>query len=1462
MNFCQARAQSLAIAWLLLVPAILLGQRKPPLPEPHSLVLRFREGVTQKELHEAIVECANRVGATAQMRSFLNGRGATSLLAANRLDRYVVVNLDSAAAVAPLLARLASRPEIELAFPNRTYRTDGFRNDSLYGRQWGLRKLEVEAAWERTQGDSSVLVGVVDTGIDFLHPDLLPSLWINPAEDRNGNHRFDPWPASETLQGVAGDLDGVDQDGNGVPDDVIGFDFVDQTALNVGDWSGRDPIPFDPLPGEFNAHGTNVAGIIAAAADNQIGVAGVAPGVRLLALRAFDSRGNGEDDDISAAIIYAADRGANVINMSFGDSYYSPLMHDAVRYAYQRGCVLVGSSGNDGGVFNHYPSNYPEVVSVSATDSNDVRTSFSTSGSHVSLAAPGAAIATTSTFGRYSTSFGGTSAAAPFVSGVAALLRSLHPTWIPDEIRTVMEITADDRRNDGWDIDYGAGRVNARRAVNFPGPAEVALTSPPAETGFRRDTVVSVVGSVAAPLLDWWELSYGLGETPKEWKPIGKRGRKGVVRDTLGSLNTAGISDTAMTLRLLLQLTDGRRTERRIRLFIDRTTPKFAAPVQIANIWRFDRRAVALLFRTDDLTRAGVYLRPTNAPNAPWRLLDLEPEKSLFTRTHYLYLTDQELERGISYDAYVVATNSTGDTALHGGPNTPLKLMVEPIAMPTNTLVEAAPVLPYGYPLDQTAYMYADGKNCFLLNRFDAGQFDKLIAYVFDGTSFTPRDSTGNWAPRGMGDSDGNRLLEVLGQSGGKGVLFEQAVVGGSPFATIKFADTTSGGFYPSGTFDFEKDGRMELIVRSREPDTAGSYFYILRWGGTGFQQIARLDNPTPPAVAGGNNNFSNSESVVADFDGDGLMEVLLADDDNDFMAYERGSDGVFRLVWTKLNDGSGNAPLIGAVDLAGTGRSLILTAVASSPFMNNDREYEAPYWQVNAYLRFDDGSDSLVWSQRFAYRQTSSGFRNVIGGVNLSSGKAQHLVLSLFPNVYLFGGDGLGGTITPVWWTYGPINYRLFTVPLGDGSQRGLGIGDGDSIRFYRMDSSSANGAAPAVALSGWALNDSAITLSWLHPKSSKYSFALLRGVVLPGSASISLQEIQRTNNLSAIDSGGGMPEGKLKSGESYAYIVRAINIATEEVVTASNLLVVTAHRPARLVSAQAASSESLLLHFSYPMRQSVERAGAVRVRDAQSGEELPVSSLIAASDSTLLVRFFAPQPNRTLQIQPTALLRDRDGSPADTTTSVTVTLPSPADGAPLIAARASKTGEHQIAIEFNRQPDPATATDRANYQLDPPGAILSAAIDPVDPQRVLLTLPDSYQLAPLGRPYLITVTGVKDPQGGEINDGAGSVVGFTLEGSDLAGVFAYPQPFSLLKDERVAFGGLTRTATVTVFTQGGATIATIQSLPGDQLVSWDGRASNGEAVPTGVYLYRVQGTNQAGETVESEVKKLVVMP
>ncbi len=97
---------------------------------------------------------------------------------------------------------------------------------------------------------------------------------------------------------------------------------------------------------------------------------------------------------------------------------------------------------------------------------------------------------------------------------------------------------------------------------------------------------------------------------------------------------------------------------------------------------------------------------------------------------------------------------------------------------------------------------------------------------------------------------------------------------------------------------------------------------------------------------------------------------------------------------------------------------------------------------------------------------------------------------------------------------------------------------------------------------------------------------------------------------------------------------------------------------------------------------------------------------------------------------------------------------------------------------------------------------------------------------------------------------------------GSDLSKWLCRHQPFSLLKDERVAFGGLTRTATVTIFTQSGGAIATLQSHAGDQLVSWDGRASNGEIVPTGIYLYRVEGTNQAGEAVESGVKKLVVMP
>jgi subtilisin family serine protease len=242
----------------------------------------------------------------------------------SRIGKVYALRLDSTyseSELASLLSALRNTPDIEYAEPVRLYELDDWTtpNDSAFASQWNLEKVKAVEAWAITKGNPQVRIGIMDTGIDYTHPDLIPNLWINPAEDRNRNGTFEPWDFRErrnptTFQldpnGITGDFDGIDQDGNGYADDVIGYDFTDQPFnidhLNgASDYQFRDPDPFDD-----NSHGTACAGIVAAATNNTIGIAGIAPNCKLVALRVFTAWGGyggdfAADRDIATALIYA-----------------------------------------------------------------------------------------------------------------------------------------------------------------------------------------------------------------------------------------------------------------------------------------------------------------------------------------------------------------------------------------------------------------------------------------------------------------------------------------------------------------------------------------------------------------------------------------------------------------------------------------------------------------------------------------------------------------------------------------------------------------------------------------------------------------------------------------------------------------------------------------------------------------------------------------------------------------------------------------------------------------------------------------------------------------------------------------------------------------------------------------------------------------------------------------------------
>ena len=323
-----------------------------------------------------------------------------------------------------VVERLQGSPLVEWAEPNYLRGSLWDPNDQLYRQfQWNMRKIQAERAWDIATGSSDVTVAVLDTGIDASHPDL------------------------------AGKL-------------VAGYDFLND----------------DPDPADDSGHGTHNAGIIGAASNNGVGVAGVAWGTKIMPLKVLNSSGVGPDSVIARGIVYATDHGARVINMSLGSSTSSRVLARAVQYAYDRGALLVAAAGNTARLDNApvYPAAYEQVLAVGATDEEDKVADFSQHHPYVGVCAPGVRIVSTfwrgAGYGAY-VSASGTSSAAPHVSGLAALIWSISPALTNQQVRQIIEETVDDLGKPGRDEFYGNGRVNAYKALLSARPA-----APPSPT--------------------------------------------------------------------------------------------------------------------------------------------------------------------------------------------------------------------------------------------------------------------------------------------------------------------------------------------------------------------------------------------------------------------------------------------------------------------------------------------------------------------------------------------------------------------------------------------------------------------------------------------------------------------------------------------------------------------------------------------------------------------------------------------------------------------------------------------------------------------------------------------------------------------------------------------------------------------------------------------------------------------
>ncbi len=320
--------------------------------QEYELVVRFKPGVNGK----AVI---SQVGGT-----IVNKNGKQEYIP--ELNAYLV--RVEAASEAEAINLFKSRSEVVYAEKNRTITVLAVPNDTFFGRQWGLYKVNAPLAWDETTGSASVVVAVVDTGVDIEHPDLASKIWQNSGE-------------------VAGN--GLDDDGNGFVDDVNGWNFYYN-------------YPVQPGYDDGHGHGTHVAGIIAAATNNATGVAGGSWNVQIMPVAVLNENGEGTSFEEAKGIVYAVDEGADVINLSLKADGYSSVEQEAINYALESDVVVVAAAGNDGAEPVVYPSAHPGVISVGASSfyytSNgieDTRADFSNYGAGLDVMAPGAEIFST-----------------------------------------------------------------------------------------------------------------------------------------------------------------------------------------------------------------------------------------------------------------------------------------------------------------------------------------------------------------------------------------------------------------------------------------------------------------------------------------------------------------------------------------------------------------------------------------------------------------------------------------------------------------------------------------------------------------------------------------------------------------------------------------------------------------------------------------------------------------------------------------------------------------------------------------------------------------------------------------------------------------------------------------------------------------------------------------------------------
>ncbi len=1379
----------------------------------NSYIIKFKDNSKSEKLQTELSGKLKEIFNTKSKKK-LNTLQSIKSKSLNTLGNYFLVENNS-----EMMSKIFNHEDIEFIEPNYIYKIeqDNLKpNDSFYEQQWGMKTVNAEKAWSIASGNG-IIVAIIDTGIDYLHKDLVNNLYINPIEDINHNGKYEPWQSTETIDGVSGDFDGIDNDGNGLADDIIGYDFINQAIQNLGDWNNIDPLPFDE-----HGHGTVVSGVIAAERNNERGIAGLAYNSKIMMLRAFDASGNGESDDIANCILYAALNGAKVINCSFGEQQYSKLIHAAVKIAVEMGVTVVASSGNNGWNKSHFPSDLQEVISVGAINEDGTRYYRSNYSSNLALVAPGVSILTTKPDDSFGTA-SGTSLSCPFVTATVAMLLEKDTTLSPESIAGILENSAVPFLIEGRTETEGAGTLDAYAALSSIGSTDFTITQPKQFQIINKNIIqeIALIGNVITPLLDTFSVNIGKGFNPTEFTELSSNYTKQVINDTLELIDISSLLDTVYTIQIKVKLKNNKYLEKRTAIeLVSNASPLKMEYYESIPVYKGPLKKYVINIKTNQNSFVYLKYRIKNS-NQEYKIIS---DNNSYSNYHTLLLDD--LLDGVQYEISAFAMRD--DNTIVSG-----QIALTP---KIDNFIKASFSkkdynLPPAYLLNQVKDIDNDNSPEIIINNYTNASWNKTFLYTFKDNKFTATDSINDVIyPLAFGNTNADNNIDILFKEVGdakiyqanSGKVFNDKIWDNQYFAT------------GAALYDINKDGIDEIFSYS---DTQ---FIITQFTNNSYNTLLSFTPPEPFDNLGSLPGF-----LIDDFDNDGNPEIVHSNNKGNVLIYKyRNEELTVEMIDSTFTGENSRFLEKGDIDGDGINEIIFLSAapfnVYDSQVQFSEDVWEMKIYKANSSSQFEKIADEFFFGTRIGDGGIAY-YKNGVTCGNIDDKSGDEICISAYPNIYILKWDSQSKGIKPFGLFEDVFANACLIYDFDKNGTKEIAFSDLDSTRFYEYNLNSETYTPPA-QIWGWAIDKDNYHLNWIKPSGSTETQVWLYNP-LSGVQTLYTQTDKDSLIINNLSSDYGViffksvyPNNNISYSSKKFFFILYDNIEPISAEYKSNALFV--------------KYNGMIPSNVSPMYFIIKQIDGIYSSYAKSA--------IIAPDSSIALEFYEDLANGDYTLTASSFFDYYTNPTKSKELTFKVANTPEAEYMYLTSLNIVSTAPPVFDLSFSEDINDA-ATIINNYDLSPVGKITD--IVKSDNNTVRISLDDNNGIGALGKEYTITAKRpISSVDGMEITLSTGKSMSFVFFYKNANNAFIYPNPIKASQVTSATFANLPARAKVIIATIEGELINELYEYDSNGGVEWNLRDSNNNELNSGVYLFKVIDMTNA-DMPESEYKKFAII-